>query len=56
MMTPEREDSTENSLQGEVVKEVREATKWDLILEFESGKVLRVYDAKWHVEAEGDNG
>lgn len=42
-----------HELDGEVVKEVLESTKWDLVVEFESGKILRVYDAKWRIDTEG---
>lgn len=44
-------DSDDNLL-GDTVTEVREATKWDLVLEFESGRVLHVYDAKWRISQE----
>ena len=39
-------------LEGDTVKEVRYATAAVLIVGFESGKVLRVYDASWDVTDE----
>ena len=37
-------------LTGETVANVREQSTYDLVLEFESGRVLHVDSAKWWVE------
>lgn len=39
-----------SALEGKTIKSVVESTKWDLVLEFDSGGTLHVYDAKWHIE------
>lgn len=42
----------ETGLEGDRVEEITEASAYDLILKFESGRELHVHDAKWHVSEE----
>lgn len=41
-------------LVGQAVVAVHEAGKWDVVLEFENSKTLRVYDAKWSIREPDD--
>lgn len=48
-------DADDLDLTGETIAAVREQSTYDLVLEFESGRVLTVYDAKWHLK-KGERG
>lgn len=41
-------------LPGRTVTAIHDVGKWDIVIEFDDGRLLRVYDANWTIR-EGDD-